>query len=865
MSRMRNRFTLVATGFFALLATGQLAGQSTAAVTLVKAGRLLDPRTGNVLSPAAVLIENGKIKDVGAPSRVQAGAPAGIKTIDLGGATLLPGLIDSHTHLLLDVVVPTEAEAARRPNGQFVPGLLLAIAAMSPGERVLLGAQLAREDLESGFTTVRNVGHSGIDGDVALRDAINAGRVPGPRMLAAGRKLTSPAAYVQNLNPALSEAIRQQEFLRIDGPDGARRAVRENTHYNVDLIKVTAEDDITPAEMAAIVDEAHRQHLKVAVHAFTPTTIQTAIDAGADSIEHGDGVTDEQLRTMRDKGIFFDITKTFYGGRFKNIEAGIVTSPDLQSGSAKDADERRRKGASLIQRILKSGVKFAAGSDMCWFYPGKTRGQATATMFPALHDAGMPPLEILRAVTTNAAELLGWQDRVGAVEVGKFADLVAVAGDPIADIGELERVRFVMKDGQVIRTDLASQGTRSAAASAPQAQQSPEPPAARVVDLKASDGTLLKASYFAAAKPGPGVLLLHQVNRQRKAWDELAGRLAADGIHTLTLDMRGHGESGGAPYEKLTGAEQNKVWRGSTDDVDTALQYLVSQPGVQRDVIGVGGAGFLGVDHSVEAARRHPAQVKSLALLSGETFLPGLQFLRQASHLPELFVVADDDEYPPTVEAMELLYIAASNPGKKLVHYSAAEEAPWIWYEPNDIGRVPPTGGHGTDMLKIHPELPGIVESWFVTTLIKTPGHAPADTLASAPFFDQVELPGGVAQVTRQLMAARRRDPKAQLFPEISMSIRGQDHMRAGETKLGLEVFRLNLLAYPDSADACTNVADAYLAEGQKDLARQHAKQALALLDSHTAPASSWSDSEPQRAAIRRSAEQTLERLKPAR
>jgi imidazolonepropionase-like amidohydrolase len=156
--------------------------------TLVKAGRLLDPRTGNVLSPAAVLIENGKIKEVGEPSRVQAHAPAGVKTIDLGSATLLPGLIDSHTHLLLDVTVPAEAEIPRRFNGEFVPGLLLAIVE-SPGKRVLLGAQLAREDLEAGFTTVRNVGHSGIDGDVALRDAINAGRVPGPRILASGRKL----------------------------------------------------------------------------------------------------------------------------------------------------------------------------------------------------------------------------------------------------------------------------------------------------------------------------------------------------------------------------------------------------------------------------------------------------------------------------------------------------------------------------------------------------------------------------------------------------------------------------------------------------------------------------------------------------
>jgi imidazolonepropionase-like amidohydrolase len=170
---------------------------------------------------------------------------------------------------------------------------------------------LAREGLESGFTTVRNLGHSGIDGDTAQRDAINAGRIPGPRILASGRKLTSPAAYIQSLNSAVAEPILRQEFLRISGLDQARGAVRTNTFYNVDVIKVTLEDDFTQAEMSAIVDEAHRQHLRVAVHATTATSIQTAIDAGADSTEHGNGVTDEQLKTMHDKGIFLDLTPTF--------------------------------------------------------------------------------------------------------------------------------------------------------------------------------------------------------------------------------------------------------------------------------------------------------------------------------------------------------------------------------------------------------------------------------------------------------------------------------------------------------------------------------------------------------------------------
>jgi imidazolonepropionase-like amidohydrolase len=454
-SCMRKLFTLPAALFFALILAGQIAGQSPAQVILVKAGRLLDPGTGNVLSPAAVLIENGKIKEVGPPSKLQADAPAGVQTIDLGGATLLPGLIDSHTHLLLDVTVPAEAEIKRRSNGAFVPGLLLAIT-MPPSERALLGARLAREDLESGFTTVRNLGHSGIDGDVVLRDAINAGNVPGPRILAAGRKITVPGEYVQTLNPALAQAIVQQEFHQITSVDQARQAVRENVFYNVDVIKVAIDDDITQAEMTAIVEEAHRQHLKVAVHSFTPTSIQMAIDAGADSIEHGNGVTDEQLKTMRDKGIFFDITPTFFDGLWSKIFETITVSPVLQAANTAGDDRARKRAAALVQRILKSGVKFSAGSDMCWFYPEKTRGQASATMFTALQHSGMPPLDILRAVTTNAAEMLGWQDRVGAVEPGKFADLVAVAADPIADISELERVRFVMKGGQVVKNDLAA-------------------------------------------------------------------------------------------------------------------------------------------------------------------------------------------------------------------------------------------------------------------------------------------------------------------------------------------------------------------------------------------------------------------------
>ncbi|MBV9724659.1 MAG: amidohydrolase family protein, partial [Gammaproteobacteria bacterium] len=282
---------------------------------------MLDPRSGHLLTSAAVLIEGDKIRQVGSSS--QMGAPAGATIIDLGTATILPGLIDGHSHLLLDVVLPAEAERARRYNGTFVPALLLAIVE-SPSKRVLLGAQHAREYLESGITTVRILGHSGVDGDTELRDAINSGRVPGPRIVAAGRKLITRASYVQSLNSALADAILEQEFLLIEGADRARQAVRQNEFQGVDVIKVTADANLTVTELLAVVDEAHRAGLKVAVHAVDKTSIQTAIEAGCDSIEHGNEITDEQLKRMRDRGTFFDFTPTCYGVFFTEIFQGTI-------------------------------------------------------------------------------------------------------------------------------------------------------------------------------------------------------------------------------------------------------------------------------------------------------------------------------------------------------------------------------------------------------------------------------------------------------------------------------------------------------------------------------------------------------------
>ena len=375
------------------------------------------------------------------------------------------------------------------------------------------------------------------------------------------------------------------------------------------------------------------------------------------------------------------------------------------------------------------------------------------------------------------------------------------------------------------------------------------------VDLKSADGTLLKATYFPAAEPGPGVLLFHQSNRTRQSWKEIAQQLTAAGINVLTVDSRGYGDSGG------NSKEAEKWW---PEDLEPAFNYLVSQPGVNRDVMGAGGAGVLGVENAVEIARRHSTQVKSLALLSGETVRPGLEFLHQASELPELFVTDDNDEYPPTQEAMLLLYASASSPGKKLIHYAAAEKAPWLWYEPFDIGKVPARGAHGTDMFRLHPELPGIIVHWFVTTLLTTPGHAPADALAAAPLLADVEFNDGLARTEQQLMESRKKDPHAQLWPEISMSIIAQDYQRAGDLKNAISVCKLNLLAYPDSADANETLAEVYLAAGEKQLAREFAEKTLSQLDTPGIPASSWTNTDAYRGEIRKGAQQVLDKLEKA-
>jgi glyoxylase-like metal-dependent hydrolase (beta-lactamase superfamily II)/dienelactone hydrolase len=386
---------------------------------------------------------------------------------------------------------------------------------------------------------------------------------------------------------------------------------------------------------------------------------------------------------------------------------------------------------------------------------------------------------------------------------------------------------------------------------------SPSSPTARAVELKAPDGTRLAASDFAplSAKPGPGVLLLHQGNRPRTSWDPVAARLAAAGIHTVTVDMRGFGESGGSPHERWTAADRAAARKARPGDVEAAWQFLLAQPGVASGMIGIGGAGADGVWSAVAAARRHPAEVKSLVLLSGQTDREGRRFLAARDAPPTLYGVADDDEYPPTQEVMEWTYSTTSNPGNTFVHY-AGTRPPWLGFE--DREGIPATGGHGTDMFGPHPELPAAIADWFVKTLIATPGRAAPDPksaprLASTAILKDIETPGGADRAAHALADARRANPKSELWPEIAVTIMGYDQLP--DAKAAVAILKLNVAAYPDSADAHDSLGDAYLADGQKPLARAEAEKALALLPSDT------SDSETRKREIRDSAQGKLDTI----
>ncbi|HWR13224.1 MAG TPA: alpha/beta fold hydrolase [Terriglobales bacterium] len=360
-------------------------------------------------------------------------------------------------------------------------------------------------------------------------------------------------------------------------------------------------------------------------------------------------------------------------------------------------------------------------------------------------------------------------------------------------------------------------------------------PAPQNVDLTAPDGVKLKATYYPAGKAGPGVLLMHQCNRDRKMWADIAPKMAEAGMNVLALDFRGFGESGGTKFDQMPPQERGQavtqVW---PKDVDVAFQYLISQKGVTKTVIGAAGASC-GVNQSIQLASRHP-EVKSLVLLSGNTDADGRRFLRNAKDLPLFGSAADDDG--GAVEMMQWILSLSPNPANTFQRYA--------------------TGGHGIEMFAPHPDLTDHVLNWFKTTLIKTPGKAPENKNASfrgASILEAIDSAGGPAKAAEMLAKAREKDPKAKPFPEAVVNLLGYEHLQSGDGKGAIEIFKLNQQAYPDSANVYDSLSDGYLADGQTDLALRNAKTALNMLEKDT------TTPEATKQAIRQSAEQKIKQI----
>jgi imidazolonepropionase-like amidohydrolase len=410
----------------------------------IRAARLIDGKSAAPVRNPVILIEGERITAVGEGLK----PPAGAEMIDLGSATVLPGLIDCHTHLLTKF----------RPTFEGDP-LIETLTKMSTAKRALLGAAMGRECLEAGITTVRELGNAGWNGDVALRDAINSGWVVGPRVIASTRALSAVGGQSGGLTGDAQKLI-EQEYVVINGVEEARRAVRQAIYDGADCIKVIVDGPIVLSldEMKAIVEEAHRAQRKVAAHAIGDLPTRLAAEAGVDSIEHAYVVPDDALQMMARKGIYLvptdwpaDIIRDAF------IKPRNPTPEQLkqqEAGLAAALERRQRR----LERAVKAGVRIAAGSDNYIEVPGKTRGEASLTMLRALAVSGMTPLEVIRAATVNAADLLGWQDRIGTIEANKLADLIAVEGDPLREISELERVQFVMKGGVLIKNQIGRSG-----------------------------------------------------------------------------------------------------------------------------------------------------------------------------------------------------------------------------------------------------------------------------------------------------------------------------------------------------------------------------------------------------------------------
>jgi len=419
-----------------LAAVAVSAGDS--GIVAIRAARLLDVKAGRYVPKPVVLVRADRIESVGAE------VPAGAVVIDLGDRTLLPGLADLHTHILLQGDA-TSAEYDEQILKEY------------PAHRVARAVRALKTALEHGFTVMRDLETEGASyGDVALRDAVNEGVIPGPRLQVVGRALSTTGSYpLTHFRPDWSFPVGVQIC---DGADGCRKAVREQISYGVNWIKIYANTgglrltsdgyvdsppNWTKEEIEAVVSEAHAHRIKVAAHATSDTGTRIAVEAGVDSIEHGDSIRPEIARQMAAKGIYLCPTLTV---------SNYVAGPRAQAGAPIWAEMPKILAKSL-ENCRKAGVKVVFGTDAGGF-PWTEINQAQE--FEHEVRLGMSPIEAIRSATTVAAELLGWTGKTGVIEKDAFADLVAVSGDPLADVSVLSRIDWVMKAGEVVRGQAAS-------------------------------------------------------------------------------------------------------------------------------------------------------------------------------------------------------------------------------------------------------------------------------------------------------------------------------------------------------------------------------------------------------------------------
>lgn len=420
-------------------AQGAPATAAAPALTAVKAAHWIDTESGRERGPVVVVIQGERITEV----REGADVPTGATVIDLGDATLLPGLIDVHVHLTSDPTTST---------GNYYRDALT----RSAMDDAVLAPTLAKRTLDAGFTTVRNVGAPAYI-DVALRDAIDRGQIPGPRMLVATVPIGSTGGHADDSTGFSPDITFGGPTGVADGVDAVRARVRENVKRGADVIKFMASAGVlsneasvgapqySQAEMDAIVDEAHRWGKKVAAHAHGAEAINMAIRAGVDSVEHCSFIDAEGLKLAKQRGTYLDFD--VYNDDYILAEYAKLGTPPAQIAKERLVGRVQREN---FRKAVQAGEKMAFATD-AGVYPHGWNGKQFAHMV----RWGMTPMQAIQSATTSAADLLGWSTKVGQLAPGFFADLVAVRGDPLADITLLEKIPFVMKGGAVVKDELA--------------------------------------------------------------------------------------------------------------------------------------------------------------------------------------------------------------------------------------------------------------------------------------------------------------------------------------------------------------------------------------------------------------------------